>query len=181
MATAPIASASDLLSAVGRGDRKAFRDLYDLTRAKIYGVCIAMLRRRETADEAFQEVFIRIWEKADRYDAAKGDALAWMTAVARRSILDRMRRQNIVGIALDEVDPAAAELAVSSLASASGAGLDLKRCLDQLNREQSRAIVLAYLYGLTHEELASKLARPLGTVKSWVRRGLADLKECMDG
>ena len=116
IAVAPVESAGDLLSAVGRGDRRAFRSLYDLTRAKIYGVCIAMLRQRESADEAFQEAFVRIWEKADLYDAAKGDALAWMTAVARRCVLDRMRRQTIVGIALDEIDPGAAELAIAPLA-----------------------------------------------------------------
>jgi RNA polymerase sigma-70 factor (ECF subfamily) len=105
--------------------------------------------------------------------------MAWMVTIARHCALDRMRRGGASTVALDDIDPDSAALAVAPLAAAGAAGRELKRCLDRLEPDQATSIVLAFVYGLTHAELARKMAKPLGTVKSWVRRGLAELRDCL--
>ena len=172
-------SADALLASVGRGDRQAFRRLYYTTSPKLYGICLGMLREREHADEAFQDAFVRIWERAAQYDPKKGAAIVWMATVTRRCVIDRMRFRVTSTLSLDDIDPDGALLAAAPLASAGGANRDLKRCLERLKQDQAKTILLVFVYGLTHEELATTMSRSLGTVKSWIRRGLADLKNCM--
>jgi len=179
MASEVVLSIEDLLLSVAGGDRQAFRPLYEATRERLYGICWNMLRNREWANDVFQEVFIKIWEKSALYDPAKGEAMSWMVTLARRCVLDAMRREGAPTVALDDIDPDSAVLAIVPLSTAAGSGGDLRRCLDRLQPEQARSIILAFAYGLTHEELAREMARPLGTVKSWVRRGLVDLKDCL--
>jgi RNA polymerase sigma-70 factor, ECF subfamily len=179
MASEVVLSIEDLLLSVAGGDRGAFRRLYEATREKLYGICWGMLRDRERANDVFQEVFLKIWEKAARYDPAKGEAMSWMVTLARRCVLDAMRREGAPMVALDDIDPDSAALAIAPQSAAAGSGRDLRRCLDRLQPEQAKSIILAYAYGLTHEELAREMAKPLGTVKSWVRRGLAELKDCL--
>lgn len=163
---------------VARGDRQAFRRIYEASQAKIYGICMGMLRDRERANDAFQEAFVKIWERAAQFDPAKGAAMAWMVTIARRCVLDRLRRQGAPTMALDDIDPESASLAIAPAASV-GSGRNLQRCLGRLEPEQAQSIVLAFVYGLTHAELAHRMGKPLGTVKSWVRRGLIELKDCM--
>jgi RNA polymerase sigma-70 factor, ECF subfamily len=179
MASEVVLSIESLLLSVAGGDRQAFRRLYEATKDKLYGVCLSMLRDRERANDVSQEVFIKIWEKAALYDPAKGDAVSWMVTLARRCVLDEVRRKGAPAVALDEIDPDSAVLTIAPLFAAAESGRDLRRCLDRLQPEQARSIILAFVYGLTHEELARKMGKPLGTVKSWVRRGLADLKDCL--
>jgi len=178
MASEGVLSMEDLLSLVASGDLRAFRRLYEATEEKLYGVCLSMLRDRERANDVSQEVFLKIWEKAALYDPAKGEAVSWMVTLARRCVLDAMRRQGAPAVALDDIDPDSAVFATAAL-SPTGPRRDLERCLERLPPDQARSIILAFVYGLTHEELARTMAKPLGTVKSWVRRGLADLKDCL--
>jgi len=179
MASEVVLSIESLLLSVAGGDRQAFRGLYEATKEKLYGVCLSMLRDRERANDVSQEVFLKIWEKAAWYDPAKGDAVSWMVTVARRCVLDEVRRMGAPTVALDDINPDSAALAIAPLFATIGSGGDLRRCLDRLHPEEARSIILAFVYGLTHEELARKMGKPLGTVKSWVRRGLADLKDCL--
>lgn len=166
------------LEAVAGGDEDALRRLWDAAGASLFGLCLRLMRRRHAAEDVLQESFVRIWQQAHRYDPARGDPFGWMAAVTRNVALDHLRRERSRGDAeLEELDP---ELAAAPLPDPAHADPDLARCLERLAPMQRRAILLAYYQGLTHTELATTLDVPLGTVKSWVRRGLLDLRECLD-
>jgi len=177
----PSETNEDLLVAVAGGNRESFRRLYDATSPALFPICLRMLRDRESAKEVFQDAFFRIWQKAYLYDPAKGSALAWMVTITRRCGLDRLATSRSDMVSLEEIDESLIAEASARLGRASVEGVGLKRCLEQLDGKHSRAILMAYFYGLTHEELAAKLGVPLGTAKSWVTRGLARLQECMGG
>jgi RNA polymerase sigma-70 factor, ECF subfamily len=174
-----VESNEDMLVAVAAGNRDAFRRLYDATSSAIFPICLRMLRNRDSAKEACQDAFFRIWQKAHLYDPEKGSALAWMVTVTRRCVLDRLATTRSDVVSLDEIDESVIAGAPARLEAASVEGAGLKRCLEQLDEKHSRAVLMAYFYGLTHEELAAKLDVPLGTAKSWVTRGLARLQDCM--
>ncbi|MGN6318345.1 sigma-70 family RNA polymerase sigma factor [Trinickia sp.] len=185
--TPPVLAA--LLARVAAEDAAALRTLYELTSAKLFGVALRILVRREWAEEALQESFVNIWRYAGDYREALAAPLTWMAAIVRNRALDSLRRQRTVSSdgstaivewndALDEVlagderDPADAAL-LSEQAK------QLAICLSRLDASQRQAVSLAYLRDQSHSEIAEQLAVPLGTVKSWVRRGLEKLKTCM--
>ena len=172
---------NDLLLQIALGDRAAFRSLYTKAGPRLYAICIRMMRSRDLADDVFQEALVKVWEKSWQFDPAKGDGLAWLATVTRHCALDRLRRQPRNHLSIDEtvtheIDMATAIELPADLADARG----LRHCLEGLREDHRNAVVLAYVNGLTHEELAERLSRPLGTVKSWVKRGLEQLKDCMD-
>lgn len=168
-----------LLLRVAEGDRGAFRELYAATSSRLYGVCLALLRDRARAEEALQDAFVRIWERASTFDATKGAALAWMSVVARRVALNELRRPDRDHRSLDdegeELPQIAAELPEQDPI---GKGR-LMICLDKLDAERRQWVLLAYVHGYSHEELARRFERPLGTMKSALFRGLADLRKCI--
>lgn len=178
---------SHLLAATGRGDRAAFARLYHICAPHLYGLLLRMLRQREWAEEALQDCFIRVWQRADSYEPARGEPLAWLSTVARYRALDllRMRRPEGEMPADSDQDSGSAGLATPESEDplalvTTGEGVDrLGECLKRLPREQRLAVLMAYYHGYTHGELAQALQAPLGTVKSWVRRGLQHLRECM--
>jgi RNA polymerase sigma-70 factor (ECF subfamily) len=174
-----VVSNEALLSLVAQGDRQAFRSLYRSTAGTLTAVCLGILRDRASAEEVLQEAYVRVWEHARSYDPARGAAIAWLVTIARRLALNEIRRRKNAPVAMDEVSSEVELLAAEKPAEGVGLGGRLRTCLDQLDADYRQAVVLAYVQGLTHEELAARLARPLGTVKSWVRRGLIDLKECL--
>jgi len=165
-------------------DQRAFAELYRMTSAKLYGVAIRILRRNDWAEEVLQESFVSIWNHIVEYNAARSAPMTWMTAIVRNRSLDWLRRPNL------ERGDEDYDLLVESLPD-EGAGPDLAlgnsrdamalaECLKQLRGDQRQTIVLAYTHGLSHAELAEHLKQPLGTVKTWIRRGLERLKGCMD-
>lgn len=179
--TDPLAavSVSQLLVRVAQGDRMAFRAIYDQVGSRIFAVCLRMMRNRPEAEDVYQEAFVRIWERSWRFDPSKGDGLAWMVTVARHCALDRLRAARPKNIAFDKT--VGDEIDGASIAAAGGMhGVDLARCLGKMREDFRKAIVLAYVNGFTHEEIAHSLGKPLGTVKSWLSRGLSQLKECME-
>jgi RNA polymerase sigma-70 factor (ECF subfamily) len=161
-----------LLQAVGRGDRVAFRALYAAAAPRLLAAAVRILRDRALAEDALQEAFLKVWRFAGRYDAAQGAPLAWMSVILRRAALDRVPAQPHAP--LEEV----AEIADLAQRLEDPA---LRRCLERLKDPHRKALILAYVYGYTHEELAEAMGAPLGTVKSWVRRAGLALKECMEG
>jgi RNA polymerase sigma-70 factor (ECF subfamily) len=172
---------NDMLQMAAQGDRAAFRALYAKAGPKLYAICLRMMRSRDQADDVFQEAMVKVWERSWQFDPAKGDGMAWLATVTRHCALDRMRRTPKNHVTLDdsvtrEIEIATAVEMPADLADASG----LMRCLDGLREDHRNAVVLAYVNGLTHEELAERLGRPLGTIKSWVKRGLEQLKDCME-
>jgi len=173
----------DLLTATARGDRQAFSELYRLTRSRLYAITLALLRQQDAAEDVLQEIYLAIWRTAGQYQPERAPALVWMMAIARhRSIeLLRQRRRRAAEIhaeplaeeALQIPDPQPSQ-SVEHLAHA------IQECLRRLSADQAQAIALAFFHGLSHEELAVRLRTPLGTVKSWVRRGLLQLKGCLE-
>jgi RNA polymerase sigma factor (sigma-70 family) len=176
--------AIDLATALGAcaaGDRAALRVIYDALSPQMLGVAIRLLRRRDLAEEALHDSFVRIWQNASSFDPARGEPRSWIFAILRHRALNILRgeaRTDLVddfepfGLVSDDADP---ESLVSGLSDAGA----LKRCLERLDPARRNVIVLAYVNGLSHGELAGKLGVPLGTVKSWIRRSLSSLRECL--
>jgi RNA polymerase sigma-70 factor (ECF subfamily) len=173
-------SLADELGRVARGDRQAFARLYEATAPRLFGTCLRMFGDRGAAEEALQDGFVRIWEKAQLYDPAKGEAFAWIVTLVRRCAIDRLRKVARPTVSLDELDPDGRYLAIDTGGPAAGVAIDLKNCLEKLGDAHRKAVLLTYYYGLTNEELSDVLKSPLGTVKSWVRRGLVQLKLCLE-
>lgn len=172
-----------LLAQAGLKNQRAFEDLYRLTSSKLYGVALRILRRQDWAEEALQECYVNIWNHAGNYAQAKSAPLTWMTSIVRNRCLDWLRRPRTEAtgeeydIAVeawrDDAPGPMEQLLASSEAAA------LARCLQQLEEKQRQSIMLAFFNGLSHSELADHMKLPLGTVKTWVRRGLERLKGCL--
>jgi RNA polymerase sigma-70 factor (ECF subfamily) len=176
----PVALA-DLMRRVAARDSAAFAVLYSETHSKLYGVIARILSRRDVAAEVLQEAYVRIWEKAADFDPAKGSPIAWMATIARNRALDEVRRVRPVAIddmpygfdpAAEDVDPLAARQRSESLTA-------LVRCLEGLDPEKRQMVLLAYYRGATREALAKRFDRPVPTIKTWLRRSLSDLKDCL--
>jgi RNA polymerase sigma-70 factor (ECF subfamily) len=172
-----------LLAQSALKNQRAFGDLYQLTAAKLYGVALRILRRQDWAEEVLQECYVRIWNHAGDYAAAKSAPLTWMTSIVRNRCLDWLRRPQAEAtgeeyeIAVEAWRDEAPGPMDSLLAAADAAAL--ARCLEQLEGKQRQSIMLAFFHGLSHSELARHMQQPLGTVKTWVRRGLERLKVCL--
>ncbi|HEX9686834.1 MAG TPA: sigma-70 family RNA polymerase sigma factor [Burkholderiales bacterium] len=172
-----------LLAQAGLRNQRAFADLYQLTSAKLFGVALRILRRQDWAEEVLQECYVNIWNHAGEYAVQKSAPLTWMTSIVRNRCLDWLRRpqQEATG---DEYDIAVEAWRddspgpLESLAASSEAAA-LARCLRELDAKQRQSIMLAFFHGLSHSELARHMKQPLGTVKTWVRRGLERLKGCL--
>jgi RNA polymerase sigma-70 factor (ECF subfamily) len=166
-----------LLQRVAKRDRAAFRDLYAATSSRLFAVCLRLLHDRARAEEVLQEAFMRIWERAASYDAEKGVALAWMTVLTRRIALNELRRRDSAHVSLEE--EATPQMAADLPEHDPLAKGRLIECLDKLGEERRQWVLLAYIHGYSHEELARRFQRPLGTMKSALFRGLADLRKCI--
>jgi RNA polymerase sigma-70 factor (ECF subfamily) len=182
-----------LLSRVALGDRAAFRTLYDATSAHLFGVVLRIHRDRAAAEEVLQEAYVNVWRAAGSFDAALSRPLTWLTHIARNRAIDRLRRRagepRTVSTAFagdddDEHDMlqdiASEDAGPLELLARAAEARALQRCIGGLSREQQLSLALAYYQGLSHAEVAEHLKQPLGSVKSWVRRGLQALKACLE-
>ena len=172
---------ANLLARSALGDRAAFADLYGATRSKLFAVSLRIVRERSLAEEVLQDSFVNIWNHAAGYAQAKSAPTTWMTAIVRNRSLDILRRPreeaDLDGVLTAElVDEGASP---QREAEARGEAHSLQDCLHELEAEQRQSIALAFFHGLSHSELADHLRRPLGTVKTHIRRGLAKLKDCL--
>jgi RNA polymerase sigma-70 factor (ECF subfamily) len=177
--TAP-AALETLLGRCAGGDKIAFRQLYDQSAPQLYAVALRITRRPSLAADAVHDAFLQVWQRADRFDAARGNAETWLISLARYRALDLVRRagREVAGVELPERaddDPDQLERLTQRREGAA-----LRRCLDTLDMDKRQLVMLAFLDGLTHAELATRLKAPLGTVKSWIRRGLQDLRRCLE-
>lgn len=174
----------ELMARCALRDQRAFAQLYRLTSAKLYAVAVRILRRDDWAEDVLQESFVNIWNHVGEYSSSKSAPMTWMTAIVRNRALDWLRRPNLehgredYELLVNEVaDEAHGPEALLALVRDAGA---LAECLQELPGRQRQCIALAYVHGLSHGELAQHLREPLGTVKTWIRRGLDRLKACMD-
>jgi len=174
-----------LIGAVALGDRQAFRKLYDATSGKLFGFALRILRKDELAEEALQDAFVSIWHAAAGYQLHLSAPLTWMAAIVRNKALDVHRRQpkGEVEFPAGDYDPVAAlqdtAAGPQDLAELSRDAVALAGCMERLAGRQRQAIGMAYLHDLSHSEVAARLSLPLGTVKTWIRRGLDRLRDCL--
>lgn len=169
-----------LLAATATGDRGALRRLYERQATRLFGVANAILRDRDAAADALQDAFLRIAARAGQFDPARGAPEAWLAGIVRHAALDQARRRgreiptDDPGLGDTPVEPEALERLLSG-----DAGRRLRDCLAGLEAKNRAGIVLAFVHGLSHAQVAARLELPLGTVKAWIRRGLLRLRECM--
>jgi RNA polymerase sigma-70 factor (ECF subfamily) len=175
-----------LLAACAGRDRAAFARLYGATSAKLFGVALRILRREDWAEEVLQDCYVNIWNHAANYSSGLSAPMTWMTSIVRNRCLDWLRRPNLETRIEDEenggnpVDaiPSEDPGPLEELSRISEARV-LADCLARLEGKQRQAVMLAFFEGLSHPELAAHLRQPLGTVKTWVRRALMQLKACL--
>jgi RNA polymerase sigma-70 factor (ECF subfamily) len=172
-----------LLSQVALGNRTAFAELYQATANRLFGICLRVLAQRAEAEDALQDVYTAVWRKAEQFDPAKASATAWLAMIARNKAIDRLRSMPIqqsrasLDLAQDVEDPAASPAQEAQTATDRAR---LEHCLERLEPKRRSLIRSAFFDGLTYEELAAKIEAPLGSIKSWIRRGLLQLRECLD-
>jgi len=171
-----------LLIQTGRNDQKAFAELYKRTSSKLFGVCLRMLRDRGEAEEVLQETYTTVWRRAASFDAAKASAITWLITLSRNKAIDRLRqhREELLD------DPSRLDEAVDGQptpaadAEASQEYRRLQHCLDELEPQQRDSVREAFFTGATYNELATRCKVPLGTMKSWIRRSLMQLRVCLE-
>jgi RNA polymerase sigma factor (sigma-70 family) len=169
---------------VASGDRAALRLVYRDTSAKLFGVLLRILNDRSEAEDVLQDVYVTVWRKAAAFDPGRASPITWMVAIARNRAIDRLRASAISR----RMEPIEAADAVSDPAPAAVERVELAQqhqrlagCLEELEPRHSTAIRAAFLDGATYEELATRMSVPLGTMKSWIRRGLLKLRACLEG
>lgn len=174
------ADIEDLIARTSLGDRTAFSDLYDATSAKLFGICLRVLNNRAEAEDALQDVYVRIWQKAGRYTAGTYSPMTWLITLARNLAIDRLRARKAPTKDIDQMydlrdsapTPEMAAVAKSEMGQISG-------CLDELEPERADAVKGAYLDGETYQDLAARHKVPVNTMRTWLRRSLIKLKDCL--
>ncbi|MBT2323175.1 sigma-70 family RNA polymerase sigma factor [Variovorax paradoxus] len=185
-APSPDAELMALIDRIGRRDEAALRQLYERTSPKLFGLAMRVVRQREWAEDVLQESFLTIWRVASDYRGSLSPPMAWLGLIVRSRALDLLRRRSADRAQLtQEFDDVMADTLESDAANpmdaadASEQAWALHQCLSQLEGRQREVLSLAYLRELSHGELAEQLKLPLGTVKTWIRRGLEKLRTCM--
>ena len=176
----------NLIQKTARGDEAAFQSLYKATSPRIYSVSLKLLRRQDWAEEITQEAYVRIWYHASEYHMERGQPITWMISIMRNLAIDRLRSKKEVPLTdSSEFDDTEYELEKSGTDPQinflqSHSALALSGCIDELSETQRNSIFLAFFEGLSHGQLTMRLDQPLGTIKSWIRRGLQSLRRCLE-
>jgi RNA polymerase sigma-70 factor (ECF subfamily) len=172
------ATARALLQQCAGRDPRSLEQLYVLVAPLLFGLLTRMLRRRALAEEALQDVFVAIWQRATQYRPERGAALAWMIGIARYRAIDLLRHERAAPVLMPEPpEPAAASGADEEPPAPTAL---LEQCLGRLSDDQQQCLQFAYVNGRSHQEISQLTGNPLGTVKSWIRRALFALRECME-
>jgi RNA polymerase sigma-70 factor, ECF subfamily len=170
-----------LMAAVAKGDQAAFERLYAATRSKLFGVALRILRRQDLAEEVIQETYVKIWGSAGQYNPSAASPITWMVAIARNRSIDLLRKRTEVSM---EEEPEAMNVASESEDPLAKRQMteELKRllgCVGTLEPDRQRLVLLAYYNGWSREQLAVKLDKPVNTIKTWLRRSLLEIRECL--
>jgi len=171
-----------LLRAAANGDKSAFRAIFDMTSAKLFGVAVRILKRHDLAEDVMQDAFLKIWDAAPRYRPELGSPISWMVAITRNRAIDVLRKRTEVALDDEQGKGERADDAPDPF-EMTAQSRDLKallQCMEKLGAKQKQCLLMAYYYGYTHEEISQRMATPVGTIKSWIRRGLIQLKGCLD-
>jgi len=171
-----------LLEAVAAGDQRAFADLYAATSPKLFGVILRILRHRGRSEEVLQETYLVVWERAETFDGTKASPITWLCTIARNRAIDDVRRRTlpVAAAPVEDFDPPdQSKSPYGELAHAQDLAR-LEDCLGQMDEAHARAVRAAYLEGQSRAELAAAMERPEGTIKTWLRRGLLQLRDCLN-
>ncbi len=186
---------AEMLARTALGDRAAFARLYERTSGHLFAVVLRVQRDRAQAEDLLQEVYVNVWRAAATFDAARAQPLTWLTSIARNRAIDSLRRQQTQPQLLsttrddhdddaeapdDVVQTAADEPGPLELLDRASDARQLTQCMNGLSATQRQSLALAFFDGLSHAEVADHLRQPLGTVKSWLRRALQSLRQCLD-
>ncbi len=171
----------DAMAVAASGDTSAIKTIYDMTSAKLFGICLHICGNREAAEDVLQDVYVKIWRRATSFDAARASPISWMAIIARNASFDWCRREargtefsdDALAMIVDDTPLADTLLEQVEMQKR------LANCLERLSADQSGAIRLAFLEGRTYQQLSHDQGTPVGTLKSWVRRGIAQLKACL--
>lgn len=168
------------LDGAATGDRVAFAALYQNTSAKLFGVVLRILKSEAETEEAVQEIYVKIWNNADRYRAGGYSPMTWLITIARNHAIDRLRSRRASGAGMDEAEAIAdAAPGPEALAVASSDRARIVDCFGRLPLDRAEAVRRAYLEGETYAELAARFEVPINTMRTWLRRSLIKLKECL--
>ncbi len=176
------AELATLLGAVARRDRAAFKELYGCVAPKLFAILLRILRNKATAEDVLQDAFLRIWQNAESFSAEAGPAMGWLISIARNRAIDVLRSKNPAEPAAETdaadlfekiAEPGDRETEMMNIAA-------LRHCLGEIEEPARSCILLAYYEGYSREELATRFDRPVNTIKTWLHRGLAGLKSCLD-
>jgi RNA polymerase sigma factor (sigma-70 family) len=171
-----------LLEGAAKGDRSAFQALYRKTAPKLLAIVLRIVRDRAAAEDILQETFVRVWQNAGSYSSLAGEPLGWLASIARNRAIDVLRKKNPVLLDRDEegidwfekiMDPQDQEANIVAMDA-------LRHCLQKMEAPVRDCVLLAYYEGYSREELASRFDRPVNTIKTWLHRGLAALKACLE-
>lgn len=170
-----------LLQDVAKGDKVAFRAVYDATSAKLFAVAVRILKRADLAEDVMQDAYLKIWDAAPNYSPQLGSPVGWMVAITRNRAIDVLRKRVEVRLdneneQLEQADDAPDPY---QLAEQSNELKALLGCMENLSPQQRQCLLMAYYYGYTHDEIAAQMKKPVGTIKSWIRRSLARVQECL--
>ena len=170
-----------LLDRVGQGDRDALRAVYDRTSAKLFGIALRICAEREAAEDVLQDIYLKIWRRAGRYDATRASPITWLATIARNTAIDWRRAHNAPAMLGEDALATVADERVGAdvLVEDAETRARIFTCIDGLDERRATAIRAAFFDGLSYPQLAERMAVPLGTMKSWIRRGLIELKVCL--
>lgn len=169
-----------LLSRIALRDRDCFRELYRFTSAKLFGVSLRILGNKSEAEDALQDIYIKVWQRAGSFQSGMSQPMTWLITIARNHCIDMIRARKPLADDLDQAetlpdkDKTPEEAAINS-----SEGARISHCLDQLEQDRARAVRLAYVDGENYKDLAQRFAVPLNTMRTWLRRSLLQLRECL--
>ena len=169
----------ELMRRTARGDKQAFANLYQATSAKLFGVALRISGRREIAEEVLQEAFVAVWGRAKDYDPVRGSVMTWLVTIVRHCAIDQLRHQQSRPEGHSVPEDILTSYVATGRTDISAELRALQRCLEELDAQPRKAVLLAYLYGLTRDEIAARLRVPVGTVKSSLWRSLERLQRCL--
>lgn len=173
----------EALYATARGDRNGLQTVFDRTSGKLMGICVRLLGDREEAEDVLQDIYVTVWQRADTFDAERASAITWLATIARNRAIDRLRsrRARPVSAPSDDALVVAYEGPDGfAAAAATQEGAQLRNCLGELENPAQGMIRAAFFEGLAYSQLADRAGVPLGTMKSWIRRGLQQLRQCLE-
>jgi RNA polymerase sigma factor (sigma-70 family) len=180
--SSPRAQLTEALVSTGEQDREAFARVYAMTSAKLFGICLRICGNRQAAEDVLQDVYLSIWKRAAGYEPGRSSPITWLATIARNRAIDwrRANRHHDAAAPAEEAPEPIDEAPLASQTMMQDEAVGhLRRCLEELEGRQQEAIRTAFFEGLSYTELAERRSVPLGTMKSWIRRGLMRLKECL--